>query len=239
VRFAAAVCVVVACALGVGAADAAAPPKGVDEKLWKQMLEINARGAAIKDLRAGFVQEKFTPLLKKPLVSSGQILVKGSASLWTTTAPEPTVMRIDAKEVRLLYPKQKVMEVYAIDQKMGALAASPLPQLDTLKERFSFERIAVKEVYPEGDEVKHLALRMRPTDAEIQKHVDEVAVVLDVASGCVVRARTIDADGDRIVLTFSNPKINTGLADAELELAAPAGVSVSHPLEGRSEKPRP
>jgi outer membrane lipoprotein-sorting protein len=77
---------------------------------------------------------------------------------------------------------------------------------------------------------------MRPTDPEIKKHVDEVAVVLDVASGFVVRAQTIDPDGDRIVLSFTNPKINTGLKDDELELKLPAGVTVTHPLEGTTEK---
>src|SRR5689334_1906118 len=86
-----------------------APPQGIDRMLWKQMLEINARGAGIKDLRADFVQEKFTPLLRKPLISAGKILIKGSATLWITEKPEPTVLRIDAKEVRLLYPVQKVL----------------------------------------------------------------------------------------------------------------------------------
>jgi outer membrane lipoprotein-sorting protein len=142
-------------------------------------------------------------------------------------------MRIDDKEVKLLYPKQKVMEVYAIDQKMGALAASPLPHLDTLKKTFSFEKVPARQLLPEADEAKHLALRMRPTDPEIKKHVDEVTVVLDVASGFVVRAQTIDPDGDRIVLSFTNPKINTGLKDGELELHVPAGVTVTRPLEGK------
>jgi outer membrane lipoprotein-sorting protein len=233
VRSLALVCAL-ACTLGAFAADT--PPQGVDEKLWKQMQEINARGAAIKDLRADFTQQKFTPLLKKPLTSTGQILIKGSASLWNTKEPEPTIMRIDDKQVKLFYPKQKAIEVYAIDQKMGALAASPLPQLDTLKKSFSFEKVPAKELLPEADDAKHLALRMRPTDPEIKKHVDEVDVVLDIASGFVLRAQTIDPDGDRIVLSFSNPKINTGIKEDELELKAPSGTTVTHPLEGTTEK---
>ena len=131
------------------------------------------------------------------------------------------------------YAPARLLQKVGIDQKMGALAASPLPQLDTLKKTFSFEKIPAKKLLPEADEARHLALRMRPTDPEIKKHVEEVTVVLDVASGFVVRAQTIDPDGDRIVLSFTNPKINTGLKDAELELHVPAGVTVTRPLEGK------
>jgi outer membrane lipoprotein-sorting protein len=115
---------------------------------------------------------------------------------------------------------------------MGSLAASPFPRLEVLKRHFTFERIAVKELSPTADEAKHVALRMRPTEKELQKHIDEVSVLLEIETGLVLRARTVDADGDRIVLTFSNMRANTGLADAELRMDVPAGVRVTRPLEG-------
>lgn len=219
-------------ALAAVAADEA-PPKGVDEKLWKQMLEVDARGADVRDLSADFVQEKHTPLLKKPLVSSGTIRIKGTAALWQTDKPEPTVMRIDEKEVKLFYPKQKVVEVFALGDRMASLAASPFPRLSVIKQHFSFERMAAKELMGDkADEAKQLALRMRPIEESLKKHIDEVAVVLDVETGLVLRAQTIDGDGDRIVMTFSNLRKNTGLTDADLEMTVPAGVTVSRPLEG-------
>jgi outer membrane lipoprotein-sorting protein len=219
-------------ALAAPAADDA-PPPGVDDKLWKRMLEVDARGANVRDLTADFLQEKHTPLLKKPLVSSGTIKIKGSAALWTTTQPEPPVLRIDDKEVKLLYPKQKVLEVFATGDQMGTLAASPFPRLSVIKKHFTFEQIPAKELMGDSaDETKQLALRMRPVDDSLKKHLVEVAVVLDVSTGLVLRAQTIDGDGDRIVLTFSNMKTNTGLTDADLELTVPAGVTVTRPLEG-------
>ena len=208
-------------------------PAGVDEKLWARMVEIDARGGTVADLTADFTQEKHTPLLKKPMVSTGTIRIKGSATLWNTVQPEPTVMRIDEKEVRLLYPKQKVLEVFPVDEKMGSLAASPFPRLALLKQHFTFEQIKAKELLPDADDAKHLALRMRPKDAALRKHIDEVSVVLDAATGLVLRAQTVDGDGDRIVLSFTNMKVNTGLKDADLEMATPPGVTVSRPLEGQ------
>ncbi len=213
------------------AALAAERPAGVDEALWKQMVEVDARGAKVADLSADFTQEKHTPLLKRPLVSSGTIRIKGSAALWETKAPEPTVMRIDEKELRLLYPKQKVLEVFAADEKMGSLAASPFPRLAVLTKHFTFERADAKQLYEKAEEGKHLAVRMRPVEAALKKHLDEVTVVLEVATGLVVRAQTVDADGDRIVLTFANVRTDTGLTDADLKMTVPAGVTVTRPLE--------
>ena len=215
-----------------------ARPPGVDEKLWNLLVEIDARGARIQDLSADFPQEKHTALLKKPLVSTGHILIRGSASLWTTTHPEPTVMRIDDKEVRLYYPRQKVVEVYRTDERMGSLAASPFPRLAVIKSHFTFERVSPRDLLPGADESKYIALRMKPTEPELQKHIDEVTVVLEIATGFVARAQTIDADGDRMVLTFSNIKINGGLKDDDLKLQLPADVEVTHPLEGGDDKDR-
>jgi outer membrane lipoprotein-sorting protein len=210
-------------------------PANVDEKLWKLLTEIDARGGQVKDLRADFTQEKFTPLLKKPLVSSGTILIKGTTSLWTTTQPEPTVMRTDEKQIRLLYPRQKVMEVYTVDQRLGSLAASPFPRLDLLKRHFTFERVPAKDLDPSADDTKHVALKMQPISPELRQHVDEVRVLLEIATGFVLKAKTTDADGDQVVLSFSNIRANTGVTDRELELAVPAGVKVTRPLEGASD----
>jgi outer membrane lipoprotein-sorting protein len=216
-----------------------APPKGVDENLWKLMLQIDARGAKLTDLQADFTQEKFTPLLKKPLESTGVILIKGSAALWKTLQPSPTTMRIDSKEAKLYFPEQKVVEVYAVDQQMGALAASPFPRLEITKKYFTFERIPAKDLSPQADESKTLALRMTPIDPELRKHLDQVSVLLEIATGLVLRAETIDADGDRTVMKFSNIKTNSGLKDSDVELQLPPGVKITHPLEGVGGAPPP
>jgi outer membrane lipoprotein-sorting protein len=218
------------------AAEPAGPgdaPAGVDKDFWKQLVEIDARGGVVKDLSANFTQQKYTPLMKKPLVSTGTIKIKGGTALWNTTQPAPTVMRIDERDLHLFYPDQKVVEVYAVDQKMGPLAASPFPRLALIKPHFSFERGAAKGLLPAGaDASKYVAVRMRPIDAEMRKHIDEVTVLLEIATGLVLRAQTVDPDGDRIVLTFSDMKVNAGLTDKDVQMTLPAGVKVTRPLEG-------
>jgi outer membrane lipoprotein-sorting protein len=128
-----------------------------------------------------------------------------------------------------------VLEVYTVDQRLGSLAASPFPRLDLLKRYFTFERIPAKDLGPSADDTKHVALRMQPIQPELRKHIDEVRVLLEIATGFVLVAKTTDADGDQVVLSFSNIRANSGVSDRDLELVLPAGVKVTHPLEGSTD----
>lgn len=204
-------------------------PANLDEKLWQRMLEIDSRAAAIDDLTADFEQQKFTAMLKKPLVSSGQVFVRGSAMLWDTRKPEHNVLQITEREARIYYPAQKTIEVYAVQQKLGQLAASPLPRLSVLLEHFTFEPLALSEM-GEKDEANYLALKMTPTQAELREHVEQVRVLLDARQGLIVRLEMRDPDGDRTLLTFSNVKMNVGLRDEQLAIDAPADVKITRPL---------
>src|SRR5437016_5461359 len=97
--------------------------------LWTRLTEIDSRAAKLTDLSADFEQQKFTTLLKKPLTSRGKVRIAGSTMRSDTTEPEPSIMLIDDKEVRLYYPKESTLEIYALGQQLGSLAASPLPKL--------------------------------------------------------------------------------------------------------------
>ena len=204
----------------------ATAPSGVDPQLWSRMVQINERGAKIQFLTADFTQEKFTPLLKKPLLSSGKIHVSGQVMRWDTAKPEPTVMRVGEKEVELYYPNQKVVEIYPVDERLGSLAASPLPRLDILKQFFRFQEVAGESA------AERLALKLTPIDPSLARHVEHVHVLLDVQHGYILRAEMLDADGDRTIITFSNISTGTRPADESLKIELPPNVKITRPLEG-------
>jgi outer membrane lipoprotein carrier protein len=209
-----------------GAGDAKpAPP---DAALAAQLDDIDRRAGRAKDLSGRFTQEKHTALLKKPLVSSGRIRMKGAVVRWDTESPEPTVLYSDGREIRMYYPKQATVEVYPIDRRLGDLAASPLPRLDILRRHFRIERAADA---PRDD--RTVELKLTPTDESLAQHVDEVRVTLDVPAAAVTRVEMLDADGDRTVIRFTDLRTNTGIRDGELDLSVPAGTKVSRPLEGK------
>jgi outer membrane lipoprotein-sorting protein len=208
---------------------AAVPPE--DPALKKQLEDVDARAAKTKDFTADFKQEKFTALLKKPLVSSGVVKVAGPIIRWDTQKPEPAVLYSDGKEVRMYYPEQKLMEVYAIDQRLGDLASSPLPKLAKLREHFSFAKADdVKTFHPPKDR-EVLPLKLTPTDEALRKHVDRVNVLLDVRAAHILELEIIDADGDRTHVTFSAFRLDTGIKPDELALKVPPETTVSRPLD--------
>jgi outer membrane lipoprotein-sorting protein len=212
-------------------------PAGVDEPTWRRILDIDARAGEINDLVADFEQQKFTAMLKKPLTCSGQVFVRGSRMLWETRKPEPGVLEINDREARIYYPSQKTIEVYAIEEKLGQLAASPLPRLSVLREHFSFKPLPSAEM-GEADDATFFAVEMTPTEPALREHVDRVRVLLDATRGLIVRFEMLDADGDRTVIVFSNVRANAGVTDAQLTIAAPADVKVTRPLGALEEAPR-
>ena len=193
------------------------------------LADIDRRSAQISDLTATFEQQKFTALLRKPLTSTGVVRVKGAVSRWDTKKPEPAVLHADRREIRMYYPRQKVVEVYPIDRRLSELAASPLPRLAALRQHFTIERHAGPAG---GATANQLPLRLLPKDDFLKEHVDEVRVVLDVATACVVSVEVLDADGDRTLIRFDGVKLNTGLKEADLSLEMPVGTRVSRPLDG-------
>jgi outer membrane lipoprotein-sorting protein len=206
-------------------------PADVDPALWLRMQDVNARAANVHDILADFTQEKFTSLLKKPLVSKGVIRATTSVMRWETTSPEPTVMRIDVNSAAIYYPQEKLEEVYPITGQLGSLAASPLPRLDVLAKHFHFAAENANALDPATDDQKCLALKMTPIDESLREHVQQVRVLIDVATGLMLRVEVADADGDRTVISFSNVRVNTNPPDPALPIDLPPGVKVERPLE--------
>lgn len=214
-----------------------APPSGLDASLWDRMKAVDAKATAIGDLSADFTQQKFTPLLKKPMISTGNVLAKESVMLWETRTPEPTMMHIDDKEIQLYYPRQKSVEIYPVSGQVSGLIASPVPRLASLLARFSFAPASGEEI-GEHAGADLLGLRMLPTDATLREHVDKVLVLLDTRHGVIVDLIVIDTDGDRTEIHFSNIKTNANLDASRLRLNLPLDVKMVRPLEGLGQPPQ-
>jgi outer membrane lipoprotein-sorting protein len=215
----------------------ATPPAGIDAALWTRMIAIDAKAEKILDLSADFEQQKFTPLLKKPMISSGTVRAKGSAMFWDTRKPEPTMMRVDEKEVRIYYPNAKTLEIYPLAGQLSALAASPLPRLAALLPHFKFAPASAKDL-GEQEAANRLPVQLTPIDESLREHVDHVTVLIDADRGFILAFQLIDADGERTVIHFTNVKTNQNLEDARLQLALPADVKTVHPLENLGTPPK-
>jgi hypothetical protein len=230
------VATVTAMALGAGhlarsAEPEPARPDTLEEPTWKRLLAYDEKAAGISDLSADFRQEKFTALLKRPLVSGGTVRMTRTTVRWDTQKPRPSAMLVRGGELKLHYPEQSLLEVYQVQRRFRDIAASPVLRLPMLLKHFTPHRIASADLDPAADAARHLALRLAPREESIKGHLRDLRVLLEAESGNVVKVEMTDADGERTVVTFSRVRYNTGMKDAELELQVPPGTTVSRPLQ--------
>jgi outer membrane lipoprotein-sorting protein len=213
----------------------AAPALAADPAFEAKLQAIDAQAAKVQDFSASFEQRKHTALLRKPLVSTGTMKVLGGTMRWDTAAPEPSVMHADGQNLRMYYPKQKLLEVYPAQGPFRDLMTSPVPRLASLRKNFTLEPMPLEEMKDDAGDLMNspdrLAVRLKPTDAFLQKHVGQVCVLLDTRQAIMVCMVMTDPDGDRTVIRFSDAKLNAGLKAEDVALAVPAGVKVSKPLD--------
>jgi len=69
--------------------------KTADPALEKRLAALDAAIAKTVDFKANFEQRKYTPLLKKPMVSKGVLTSKGGLVKWETTEPRLVTILID------------------------------------------------------------------------------------------------------------------------------------------------
>lgn len=193
---------------------------------------LDVRVAAVSDLEAEFEQRKSTPLLRRQLVSSGRVRVKGDAVRWDTLRPHRSVTLLVAKELRIYYPDQAALEVYELSGDLARLASSPLPRLDALRMQFEIERLGEGVFKAEGWPLPEqgLALRLTPRAESVREHLCEVRVLIDTEKACLSRMEMTDADGETTLLLLRSVQLNTGLGDLSIDV--PAGTAVSRPLGG-------
>lgn len=206
---------------------AADPAESIDPRLLAEIKKVAAQAQAIADLRAKFTQEKHSPLLKAPLISRGDVLIRGPLMRWNTQQPAPMITHICAKQLTLYYPEDAQAEVYPIQERYAAFVASPLPRLELLINRFSIRR-------RQGpDDPALLRLAMTPEDQELAKHLKSIAVDVEIATGVARRIDMTDSQGDRTLIVLEEIRVNTGMSEQEIALTLPAGTKISRPLSGK------
>lgn len=203
------------------------PIPATEDEFLKRLQEVAGKLDKIEDMSAEFEQQKHTPLLKKPMVSKGQVWVKGRRTLWHTLKPYETWVQVDSDTLRLYEPRSKTVEEYSLEKHIAELAASPIPRLDALRGRFTFQ--------PEtsGNERGLLGVRLLPKDESVSRYVRSVVVWIDTDTGLARKTEWVDADEERTLLEFSRVKINGGLKDEQVTIPLPSDVKVVRPQGAR------
>ncbi len=209
-------------------------PKSIPEALWQTLVEMDQRAAETRTLMAQFVQEKKTPLLRRPITSSGSVTAVEGRVLWRTEAPAVSEMLIDRQAIRFYYPDQKLIERYPLQGRAAEMAAGPLMRLEALVKMFRLTPVdvvpQVKDLEKDADVSQWIALQIEPVDEARRESFGTVLVIMDPKTATLRRFVREDADGERTSITLKDVRINDEAAPKEVNLSAPPETREVRPL---------
>lgn len=230
------------CVVGLGIADrghatctatmpriALTTPSGnSDDPVLDDLLDaIDRRADEVRDLTADFEQQKHTPLLRKPLVSAGWVRMAGAIVRWETRTPSPSILLINDTLLQLYDPGQSTLEMYDIDRDLARLAATPVPDVATLRTHFTMSRHHPDDADKRDDGLVHL--RLTPRRDELKQRIDHVLLSVRADDAWVVRVVIAQADDERTVMRFTNHRANSGITEDQLQLEVPEGTRIIRP----------
>lgn len=198
----------------------------------RRLADLDERFGEIETLRGEFVQLKRTPLLRKPMESSGTVLLRGEQMRWDTQRPVPSTMLVEKDQLKLYYPQEKILEIYrAKGEDVRLLSGSPLPRLESLREYFTFAEHDLAEfgVTEAEERARHIGLRLEPATEALQEHIAHVLVLLDESVPCVRRLVVTDTADEVTDITFKNVRLGVSILDAEMTLNVPEDVRIVYP----------
>ena len=197
---------------------------------WAELERIAAARPETTAYRARFEQQKFSPLLRDPIVSRGVVQMAGGVARWDTDPPHATTVVMDGDTLELYYPDQQTLEIYELGDGIGglglaAIATSPVPDLDVLREHFELEGWG----FTKGNE--RLTLTLVPHSDAMRDAVEDVRVAVNTATGHLRSFVVTDLDGEATELTFLDPDADAVIDPASLAFEVPAGTTVVRPLD--------
>jgi len=174
-----------------------------------------------QDFQATFVQETTVKSIRKTEVEEGIVYFKNPKQmLWDYRKPKAKKLIINAQKAWLYLPQDKAVYIQESDKifKSEALIKF-LSGLGKLKEDFTI-KYAPEALDKSGNYL--LQLYPREKGASYQY----LQMTIEKKSFYIVRVSFDDAMGNATVLSFSNVKMNTGLAAKLFQFQQPAGVSI-------------
>ncbi len=214
----------------------ASPPPGTSQTAvlpahrgWAELERIAAGHGATTAYRARFKQEKFSPLLRDPIVSHGTVRMDGGVARWDTDPPHASTVLMDGQALRVYYPQQRILEIYPLAGGLGgpalaALATSPVPDLAVLRKHFSLDTWAL------SPDRRHLVLTLVPRSEDMTDALEGIRVEVGTDTGHLHRFALTDLDGETTAMTFFNAEPHADLDPDALTFTSPPGTTVVRPL---------
>jgi outer membrane lipoprotein-sorting protein len=172
-----------------------------------------------------FTQEKHLRVLQRPIVSHGELWLKGQTLLYhlkNTAGAIELVVRIDDTAMQTYYPMLQSLEV--IERQTVPLSLAPMPFI-------SGDLVALTQAYDSElfESAGHYTLKLTPKPSD--PNASFAAIWLRLEAFHIRELTQVEKNGDRVVMKISAFNPNIAISDAQLALHLPAGTKVVYPLQ--------
>lgn len=185
---------------------------------------IREKRAGAPQVRADFQEEKTIKMMNKPVTSSGQVWfqtpnkfrreVKGNS---------PSITIGDGKQVWIYYPKFQSAEHYSLGKRSPLDAA-----ISTITASLNLEGVEQSYNMAGSKEGSTYTLQLTPRAGSIKKMLQQITIRFNEGLQ-VTRTGMLQANGDRIVTTYSN-ETRAPIDPGTFAFTPPAGTKITEPL---------
>ncbi|HMK44274.1 MAG TPA: outer membrane lipoprotein carrier protein LolA [Dissulfurispiraceae bacterium] len=178
----------------------------------EKVTAIQKAYEGIKDIKGSFVQKSTIKDLKKTETYKGQFFIKAKKMRWEYKGEKPQVVYITGKEIIIYQPNQQ--QAFKAPFSHATYGQAPIALLSgfgSIDKEFS---VTMK------DDRLHLLPKAS------MGNVEHVELVTNDEGFPIQALAVIDKIGNRVDITFSDVRTNTGIKSGIFTFKAPEGVAV-------------
>lgn len=197
------------------------------------LARMDQESESFKQVSGKLKRTEFTAVLNDTTVESGEMALKRNGRSLVTridfTDPNARSVGVQGNTAQIFYPKINTVQIYDLG-KFGGLVDKFL----VLGFGGSGKDIAKDyTVTAAGEETinghKTTRLELAPKSAKVREQIKKVELWIPADAGHPVQQRFVQANDDYYLVTYSDLKLNPGLADSAFRLNLPANVKKEFP----------
>lgn len=184
---------------------------------WGQRLH------AMRSLHMLFAQEKQLRMLQRPLLTQGELWLKGEKVLYllrNAMGVTELVLRLDKQKLQTYYPLLQTLEIIELRSAGMLPMTTPLfsPDLEALAQAYTIDLFQADDLYtlhltPKDPAAPVQALRLALREFQPQSLVQE------------------EKSGTRVTMRITAFTMNADVSESQFELHIPPGTKVTSPLK--------
>lgn len=164
-----------------------------------------AQQAKIRSLSADFTQTRALRVLRNPVAAKGHLWFQAPGDFrWQVGEPPKVIVLRQDKDVRVIEPPKKTVEVSALDKGRREAGLMEIPFVrsrEDLEKRFTIEEV----------DVQGTTCRLKLASRDTQGFLTRVNLSFDVKAGHLITLELTFRDGSSLRTEFSNVQMNEKL----------------------------